>query len=713
MTAPDPSVHAIVVADDGVEAGMLALDLVQAGFDAHAASDEDSAMAQLRSLLAARVDLPAVISAYQDLRRTSVLSRRLVSAGLSCRFVAVVGDRDRSTAQAESALLDWLAVVDRPPNIEAIVRLLRDDGGSAVPTAAPVGQTTEGSLADTSASELLARLIEDSVHEHRRDAVLQLAAQQRAGQIALINGEIVHAQADDDAGRHALERICCWRQGDWRITYTRYVGQRTLHDASPGLLAAAVEYARRVATARESVPNRNAVCTVRWERVRPLPVVAEAMFHRIASGALLERAIDGAGDDELEAFAALVSRIRRGAVVPQESPVLTQRQTGQRYSRVPDQEKTGTFGHQQAYPMVPDMHVAAPEQMGVRPKVQHTAGYEAVAHAPGPAGVLPSVVSTASTGNTVRLGSGASPALTPVASASPLTPVSTDGVLTRRIDTTDLPMDLPAAPVGGRPRHATPSGPILPARLPDYEQESDTHALPSVGRPVAVEPSAAATSTGWFGLNVGTGHGEQNRGAVRAIVPQAPAAPPPPPAPKARESGAHQAAPRARKATAEIDSTYSSWSGEFAPTDAAIEEVSATFRLVDLEAAAPRAGVGKWVAAAVLVVLTGVGAWMWWPAGTEDVGAQEPPVMQTYRRAVTLVDDGRAAEAMALLTGLHDNKTIPAEALLQLGVLEVEHERYLLGRSHLERYLDDPRARHTVAARRLYEHVFGRRPAQE
>jgi hypothetical protein len=60
--------------------------------------------------------------------------------------------------------------------------------------------------------------------------------------------------------------------------------------------------------------------TVRWERARPLPVVAEALLRRVATGMPLQQAIAGEGDDELEALAALEMRIRRGAVVADASP---------------------------------------------------------------------------------------------------------------------------------------------------------------------------------------------------------------------------------------------------------------------------------------------------------------------------------------------------------------------------------------------------------
>ena len=83
--------------------------------------------------------------------------------------------------------------------------------------------------------------------------------------------------------------------------------------------------------------------------------------------------------------------------------------------------------------------------------------------------------------------------------------------------------------------------------------------------------------------------------------------------------------------------------------------------------------------------------------------------MRTYRRAVELIDQGRRPEALALLSGVYADPVVPAEAELQLAVLEIEMERYELGRTHLENYVNDARAKHATRAKKLHAHVFGKR----
>jgi len=282
---------------------------------------------------------------------------------------------------------------------------------------------------------------------------------------------------------------------------------------------------------------------------------------------------------------------------------------------------------------------------------------------------------------------------------------------TRRIDPADLPRDLPEAPVG-RPRNKTPSSPILPARLPAYATESDAVPPAPVGAPVVVEGATTVNSTGWFGLNVGTGHGEQQTSVAKVVEPIAPA----PQSSTVAETVANLTpkAPRGRKTTSEINEALTSWTSDYAPTEQQVEEVSATFRLADLEMDEPKSSGKGWIAAIVVVLLAAVTALIWLDSGpaVQDL-PDEPPMMRTYRRAVSLIDEGRKAEAMALLAGLHDKAGMPAEALLQLAVLEIEQERYLLGRSHLERYLDNPSALQARRAKGLYAHVFGKRAPQQ
>ena len=83
--------------------------------------------------------------------------------------------------------------------------------------------------------------------------------------------------------------------------------------------------------------------------------------------------------------------------------------------------------------------------------------------------------------------------------------------------------------------------------------------------------------------------------------------------------------------------------------------------------------------AVALVAVVGVAAIVLVPeltqVGQPTAVAAESPIMATYRRAVGLIDDGKRAEAVALLSGVHGNPGVPAEAVLQLAVLEIEMER--------------------------------------
>jgi hypothetical protein len=198
---------------------------------------------------------------------------------------------------------------------ETLVALVR--AAARVPAAHPAS-VQEGDLRDVLLLDLLSSLVERlPTPGTGRDAEITLESHGRSGMVAVVDGELVHAACDGDIGRHALERLCCWREGGWRLDPVLFRGAPTLTGASIGLLAVAQDYARRVELAREGLPYVDLVCAVRWERARPLPVVAEAMFRRIGQGGVLSEALTGEGDDELEAFAALETRIRRGAIVPQ------------------------------------------------------------------------------------------------------------------------------------------------------------------------------------------------------------------------------------------------------------------------------------------------------------------------------------------------------------------------------------------------------------
>ncbi|GEM_PF-2631041 len=677
MVAPEPILHAIVVADDAVEAGMLALDLVQAGFDAHAAASEAAAIDQLASLSArADVERPAVVAAYQDLRRTSVLSRRLVSAGLTCKFVAVINDRDRQTAESESVLLDWDGVVMRPPDMDLLGQILRSGADAAPPD--PEESSQEGNLAGHGGARMVEHILGQAAsHPTHRDAVVQFANGSRHGQVAIVAGDLVHAQADQDTGRHALERICCWNRGTWRVTWTRYGGQHTIRGGR-GALAAATEYARRVERTRESIPHRNAICTVRWERVRPLPVVAEALFHRIAAGNLLEKALDGEGDDELEALTALLSRIRRGAVNAQASAVQTQTHSSLPFARPRVASRpTRALTALKPETVVPSATVAAPRDARRSTRTEQTSHYE-----------IP-------------------PVSRPGAHSSGR-PITSDDTLTRRIDPHDLPKDLPEVP-RMRARRATPSNPILPATLPEYDRNSGAYEPPKVSKTIdGTGVVSGGSAGGWFGLSVGD---TNKRRAVSGIVAPAENDYQADATVNVTETVAKLPKParRERANTSVIEAAYSNWEGDYAETEKAVEEASVVFKLDDLEEPKRKTG---WMWALALVAVCAIGAVVLVPGLVSDgkpKATDADPVMHTYRQAVALIDEGRGAEAVAMLTRVYTASGVPAEALLQLAVLEIEQESYELGRAHLERYIDDHRANDAKRAKRLYEHVFGKR----
>jgi hypothetical protein len=318
MTSPvhTPSaVRAIIVADDPIEAGMLALDLVQAGLQAQAVRDGAAALQQVRQALdGAGQPLPAVVTAFRQVGESVRLWGQLVELGPRPGFVAVVFPEQLAAVDALASEEGWTGVAVRPVRPDTLVALVR--AAARLPAAHPA-QVREGDLRDVLLLDLLATVVERVPTAHGgRDAEITLESLGRTGVVAVVDGELVHAECDGDTGRHALERLCCWRQGVWRLDPVLYRGPRTLAGASVGLLAVAQDYARRVEQARQALPYVDRSCTVRWERARPLPVVAEAMFRRIAAGDALGEAVAGDGDDELEAYAALETRIRRGAVLP-------------------------------------------------------------------------------------------------------------------------------------------------------------------------------------------------------------------------------------------------------------------------------------------------------------------------------------------------------------------------------------------------------------
>ncbi len=317
MSDAQHHIHVVLAADDPVEAGMLALELVQTGFEAQAVRDEAALLRQIGDVRAAIRDVVlVVVAAYRGLERTVALSNLLGAEAVSCAFIALIDEDDEDDARLLADEAGWLGVALRGRYPEGLVELLPGALANAEPPKA-AAVSRRGSLEDTTLEALLGELLDPITGERRgHSAQVRLTAPGRSGLIVVRSGQLVHAVVDQDEGRHALERMFCWRSGGWEFETAPWAGTPTIGGSSRGIVAAAREYSRRVAEARQNIPYAHSVCTVRWERVRPLPAAAETMFRRIASGMVLEDALDGEGDDELEAYAALESRIKRGAVEP-------------------------------------------------------------------------------------------------------------------------------------------------------------------------------------------------------------------------------------------------------------------------------------------------------------------------------------------------------------------------------------------------------------
>lgn len=661
MTGAEPRVHLVVVAEDAVQAGMLALDLVQAGYEAHAASDEHAAFEQVCALVERGDTSASLVLDFDAVERASALCRRLISAGIHCRVVVAAEDSERRRAEEEANLLDWLGVIPRPVDVAMVTGLLgQRDGGHPV---AVVREADSGSLRDDELGDLISRLLDDvSRPPEQINAVVQLKSKGRGGKVAILQGQLVHAQTDEDQGRHALERMFCWRKGMWRVVRGIHSGPRTLRGSARAHIAAAREYARRVEQARNALPHSEAICAVRWERVRPLPVVAEALFRRVAGGVPMGDALDGDGDDELEAFAALLSRIKRGAVAPREQA--PRRVSGQR----PASRAMRTTGEQ----VWQESQVEAPQLPQTQPRHASTSAYTGVGD--------------------LRSGG-----LRPPPAAAPA-----------------------PAPIPER-RHPSSGDGILPLDLPAYDDGTDVrHRDPAPHHAEAGRAAPGRVNTGWFGGNVAhdpVAHDESlptaDVSAVQRAVLEAV------PARSAELSGAGSVRVRElprpkRAAPAALESHYALWSNDYAGLESRVEqEVSQAEILL----APPRRGRGSttlWVlalalVACVLVLVVMPPDWLLTTEPAHPVVADESPVIRTYRQAVEFIDQDRHAEAQVLLRNVTGKPGVAPEALLQLAVLEIEGGMTGLGRHHLEAYLDDPAAVDKERARRLHAHLFGPR----
>lgn len=684
MTAARHNLQVVVVADDPIEAGMLALDLVQAGVAAHAVRDDGAAIQQFHELLQTRPGAQLVaVAVFKELTQAAALWQTLRDWSDSVQiaapgFVAVVV---RSQREAANRYLQegWSGVAVRPVNADELVQLV----SAAAPASGGDGSLNRhGNLADEGVLDVLQALVERIPKPGAgKNALLRAESHGRLGSVVVHDGELVHADVGGDAGRHALERMACWREGSWSlepltVTDAPWMSNPTLGGSSLGLIAVASEYARRVEEVRQNLPYADCVCTVRWERVRPLPVVAEELFRRIATGVVLADALHGEGDDQLEAFAALEARIKRGAVVPQL-----------------EGGPTGLSSH---------------ETQALRP------------------GLAPH-------GSTVALGPGGRTAIHQTAAhATPghLTsgrPVSTfSAVPMQMVDAPQMPERRRSHPtthlyrVGGE---VPPTGPAeegeelppqLPPSAPPRHPSSQTAVAPGARRGVV---------TGWFGVGVDDNPDEQVPAARpghrhassearellaaaagranRAATPQPAGARFGQPASAARIS---QAIAAGTEQGQRLAARPYAWSpSQVAPTEPAAEAPLP-----------PLVGRRQWlpwaIAAAALVAAA---AFALWPRSQADTALLPHPSAKAYKRAVSWIDSGHDAEAVSELKALVDSKQAGPEAVLQLGVMQVQLRQFDAAKPVLEAYLKHPLALHRDRARRLYRHVYGSDPGAE
>ncbi len=639
-----------VIADDPIEAGMLALDLVHAGLAAQAVRDGATLAKQLRE--AALSKTPALVSAFRDLSQTFELFGDLQEQGIPGRFIAVVLRSQRDAAERHAREHAWAGVAVRPVNAAELVSLAASNESAG---RAPSGATSrDGDLTSVSLLDVLAGLVDRVPRAGGgKNVVLELTSHGRTGKVAVVDGELIHAECDGETGRHVLERLACWRTGAWHIEPQTWEGGPTLTGSSIGLLAVAQEYNRRVDEARHNLPYTDCKCTVRWERVRPLPVVAEAMFRRIAAGVVLAAAIPGEGDDELEAYAALENRIKRGAVVPQieaSAPVATPEGSASaltphalRAESLTSAMRTGV--------LLPD---ALPESTD----------------RPHPTTHLYRIEESAASLN-VRA-SDSPPALPMV----------------------DTP---PALPVRGNPSMS----PSAAARMPSGVLRTNSVSALDTSRYNSVENAARRGAvTGWFGVAMA----ETDEGAPEADAPLRTSA-----RRETQQLSSMRSTPRQGTETESprLSARPYAWTPE-ADKDSRVTDLDEGKKAAKTAPAKPAlrwpwavAGVAALVA--VVVALAG-------PTHKTHNAARRGSG-QDYRRAVNLIEAGQYDDAIKRLQAVIQGKNFEPEALLTLGVLEIEAKQFNSGRTHLQAYLALPDALHAERAKKLYDVVFAASPA--
>lgn len=668
----------LVVADDPVEAGMLALDLVQAGVTAQAVRDAETAVEQLLALGLTSGVVAVVVAAHRDLAQTVALSERLAGLPKPPAFIAVVLRSQRDAAVKHIDDDGWTGVAVRPVNAEELVGLVHHVANSDERAHIEI---RSGDLQEQGLLDLLGGLIERIPRPGLgKSAVISLDSAERRGTIALLDGELVHAEAEGELGRHSLERMACWRRGTWRLEMAKWSGPSSLSGPALALFAVAQEYARRVEEARQSLPYTDCVCSVRWERVRPLPVVAESLFRRIATGQVLGEALAGEGDDELEAFAALEARFRRGAVVPQV-------ETGPRAAEAPTPGALADLG-----PRPPT------ERIGIA----NTHGTGAIPRNLTPLGMvessaLPDRRHSHPTTHIYRVGAENNYQPTEVRDMAallpkrPPTPVSTS--LSSLPDRLAAPAAVPLADRPAATRAPTPLqtggiGRRAPSSLLAVAARGESGLSGAQGRNSPI--------SGWFGVQPA---GERFPETESTYNP--------------RDSSSTRIQ-KAGDAPGDdrLSARHSSSSAGSADQRVAARPY-AWIPAAQLEEEEPEPPPPKpmailqpknwpWVTLA-LVALAAV-AWLAMPRAKEET--QVTAALQPYLAAVALLDGGHGEEALRQLSAQAADPKAVAEVQLHLAVLHAEAHRAEEARKALQSYLAHPQARHGERAKRLYQHWF-------
>lgn len=689
---------------------MLALDLVQSGAAAQAVRDAEAAVQQINEIRAQKGAIGVVVAAFRELGQAIALWDSLASMQPQPGFVAVVVRSQRDAAQRYLDSGEWAGVAVRPVVAEELVgAVLKAARRDAVK---PGHETRTGSLETESLCDLLGSLIERIPRPGAgKSAIVAMESQGRNAVIALVDGELLHAEVDNETGRHALERAAAWRRGTFRLDALPWRGQPTLSGSALSLLAVAQEYARRIEEARQSLPYSDCVCTVRWERVRPLPVVAEAMFRRIASGQVLADAIRGDGDDELEAFAALEARIKRGAVVPQ-------------VESAPRPAPVGPMGD---LSLPPPISTSSPSS--TRVSSGWTSTPMSLTEAPSMAERRRSHPTT----NLYRLGSDGRtlPSLGDAGDAGAGLPGGMARTSANRAHSSPVP-GKPVTPIAGTPIASLPTGDLPQAtsarRVPtplhngavlsgpaNNMPRRPPSSLLSAGKVGAARQTDLGVggvggnkrtfgTTGWFGVGppvesgIGTGDqgldtrrprssvhlgdGMGDRLMASSSVRTTPLATSTPAADRVA------ARPYAWIPAAQIDDD---------PAPAEPPKPMVLLR--------PRNW--PWVIAAA--GMAAALAWLLIPRGPDQ---RSTAAEAAFLQAVALMDGGHGDEAYKQLNKLAADPLVPPEVRLHMAILDLDAKRFDAARAGLEAYIAHPLALHVDRAKKLYHQVFGAEPRQ-